>query len=85
MTDIVQDCELYAKVIEGIVVVADDWKPSDPVRREPRETLLRAAAEIRKLRLRLEYMESKYGKIDWDAAHSSTKSDTTGNIEGGAT
>jgi hypothetical protein len=50
MTEIMQliaDCELYAKVIEGVAVVADDWQPGDPERREPRETLLRAAAALR--------------------------------------
>jgi hypothetical protein len=40
------DCELYAKIIEGIVVVANDWKPGDPERREPRETLLKAATAL---------------------------------------
>jgi len=30
-----------------------------------------AAQEIRTLRFRLNYMEAKYGKIDWDAAQSS--------------
>lgn len=30
-----------------------------------------AAREIERLRYRLQYMESKYGKIDWDAALSS--------------
>lgn len=41
------DCEKYAKIIEGIYVVAAGWKPGDPERREPRETLLKAAAVLR--------------------------------------
>lgn len=41
------DCEKYAEIIEGIIVVANDWRPGDSERREPRETLLKAAAALR--------------------------------------
>jgi hypothetical protein len=47
MMELADDCELYAKIIEGITVVANDWKEGDPERKEPRETLLKAAAAIR--------------------------------------
>jgi hypothetical protein len=40
-------CERYARIIEGITVVADDYRPGDPERKEPRETLLEAAAALR--------------------------------------
>lgn len=41
------DCALYAKVIEGIIVVENDYQPGDVERREPRETLLKAEAFLR--------------------------------------
>lgn len=31
------------------------------------DTAAEGAVEIERLRYRLEYMEAKYGKIDWDA------------------
>ena len=43
-----------------------------------------AANEIRKLRFRLEYMESKYGQIDWDAAFPPASSNLVENTEPGA-
>lgn len=45
--ELIRDCELYARVTVGVTVVADDWKPGDPERREPRDTLLKAAAALR--------------------------------------
>lgn len=42
------DCERYAKIIEGIIVVPDDYRDGDATeRREPRTTLLKAAAALR--------------------------------------
>lgn len=40
-----KDCELYAKVIEGIIVVDDETCANE--RREPKTTLLKAAAILR--------------------------------------
>jgi len=42
-----KDCELYAKVIEGITVVDDETCANE--RREPKTTLLKAAAALRAL------------------------------------
>jgi hypothetical protein len=42
-----KDCELYAKVIEGIIVVDDVTCANE--RREPKTTLLKAAAALRGL------------------------------------
>ena len=43
-----KECELYAKVIEGIIVAPNDWKEGDSTEhREPRGVLLRCAAALR--------------------------------------
>jgi len=52
MSDLVERCRRYAAVINGIVVVPDDWQPGEDHRevREPRTTLNEAADEIECLR-----------------------------------
>jgi len=66
---IANDCELYAKTHgSNIIVVADDWKPGDPERIEPRDTLFKAAAALRETREALEKVDPELAKVLTDNA-----------------
>lgn len=60
---VADDCELYAKVHgSNIIVVENDWKPGDPERIEPRDTLLKAAAAIKELNVELIAAQPLYSR-----------------------
>lgn len=54
---LIDRCNRYAVIIEGIVVVPDDWQPGGPERKEPRTTLLEAADELERAAKRIGELE----------------------------